>query len=413
VLRHLRRAALLGDGSGVTDAQLLEGFLARRDGACFEALVRRHGPMVLGVCRRVLRDPHDAEDAFQATFLVLVRRASSVVPREMVGNWLYGVAYRTALEARRSAARRQARERQVPDMPQPSVEAEALWHDLQPLLDEELDRLPDKYRAAVVLCDLQGRTRKEAARQLGVPEGTVSGRLTTARRMLARRLTRRGLALSVAAVALALDQGRAAAAVPRSLVASAVQTAGGSASAPVAALAGRVVKGLFLAKLKGLATILMAFALVTGAGFVAHRVAGAEPRQESGPDRTPLNPAEGVAEKSDLERLQGTWVAVSGEWAGNIDSGPALRDQKLVVAGRRLNYWTKKGPHEGSFRLDPTREPREIDMNFDGGALTRGIYELDGDRLKLRWTKVGDRPAGFDTGDGDVLAILLVYEKQK
>src|SRR5690348_7166938 len=178
ILEHVRRAALAPDGAGLTDGKLLDGYVARRDEAAFAALVRRHGPMVLGVCRRVLGSPHDAEDAFQATFLVLVRRAASVVPRELVGNWLYGVAYRTALEARRTAARRQAREKQVNDMPQPAAESEQLWHDLQPLLDEELARLPDRYRSAVVLCDLQGRTRKEAAQQLGVPEGTVSGRLT-------------------------------------------------------------------------------------------------------------------------------------------------------------------------------------------------------------------------------------------
>ena len=128
----------------------------------------RHGPLVLGVCRRVLRDAHGAEDAFQATFLVLVRRAASVVPREAVGNWLYGVAYRTALEARRAAARRRARERQVHDMPHPTARPQEIGRELRPLLDEELSRLPDKYRSAVVLCDLEGRTRKEAARQLGV-----------------------------------------------------------------------------------------------------------------------------------------------------------------------------------------------------------------------------------------------------
>jgi RNA polymerase sigma factor (sigma-70 family) len=412
VLQHLRRAALLGDGAGLTDALLLEGFLARRDGACFEALVRRHGPMVLGVCRRLLRDPHDAEDAFQATFLVLVRRAASVVPKAMVGNWLYGVACRTALEARRSAARRQARERQVHDMPQPSVEAESIWHDLQPLLDEELNRLPDKYRAAVVLCDLQGRTRKEAARQLGVPEGTVSGRLTTARRLLARRLTRRGLALSLGTVAMALSHGSATATVPKSLLASAVLTVDGGVPAPVVALAERVVKGLFLAKLKGIATVFLAIALLTGAGFAVHRVVAAEPQQAEKEDRTPRGRAVDAGEKSDLDKLQGTWVAVSSEWDGKTDSGEAVREHKLVVAGRRLTYWTRKGPHEASFRLDPAREPREIDMDFDGGALTRGIYEFDGDRLKLRWSKVGERPGGFDTDDGDVLAILMVYEKK-
>src|SRR5262249_38225787 len=135
VVHHLRRAALLRDGAGLTDGELLEAFVSRRDGASFEALVRRHGPMVLGVCGRVLRDPHDAEDAFQATFLVPVRRAATVVPRERVGNWLYGVAYRTALEARRLAARRRARERQVEDMQQPTVGPEESWRELRPLFD--------------------------------------------------------------------------------------------------------------------------------------------------------------------------------------------------------------------------------------------------------------------------------------
>src|SRR6516165_2557004 len=168
----LRPAGTSGDGAELTDGEFLDQFLTRHDEAAFEALVRRHGPMVLGVCRRILGDAHDAEDAFQATFLVLVRRAASVVPREQVGNWLYGVAYRTALEAKRVAARRRAREKQVNDMPHPTVGPEECWRDLQPLLDRELNRLPDKYRVPVVLCDLEGRTRKEAARQLDLPEGT-------------------------------------------------------------------------------------------------------------------------------------------------------------------------------------------------------------------------------------------------
>src|SRR5262249_25132927 len=152
---------------------------ARREGAFFEVLVRRHGPMVLGVCQRILRNPHDAEDAFQATFLVLAQRAASVVPRQLVGNWLHGVAYRTALEARRRAARWLAREKQVNDIPHPKVEEPETWQELLPFLDRELDRLPAKYRAPVVLCHLEGRTRKEAAGQLGLPVGTLSGRLTT------------------------------------------------------------------------------------------------------------------------------------------------------------------------------------------------------------------------------------------
>src|SRR5712691_3461796 len=201
VIQHLRRAVLLRDGAGLTDGQLLEGFITRHEEAGLAALVRRHGPMVWGVCRRVLHNHHDAEDAFQATFLVLVRKAASIVPGEMVANWLYGVAHQTALKARATTARRRARERQVKEMPEPQVVEQDLWPDLQSLLDQELSRLPDKYRVPIVLCDLEGKTYKEAARQLGVPEGTVAGRLARARTMLAKRLARHGLAVSGGALA--------------------------------------------------------------------------------------------------------------------------------------------------------------------------------------------------------------------
>src|SRR5687768_12897578 len=145
-IQHLRRTVLLRDGAGLTDGQLLTDYLSRRDEAALAALVRRHGPMVWGVCRRVLRNYHDAEDAFQATFLVLVRKAASIAARELVANWLYGVAHQTALKARATAARRKERERHVTEMPEPAVTEQGLWCDLQPLLDEELSRLPDKYR---------------------------------------------------------------------------------------------------------------------------------------------------------------------------------------------------------------------------------------------------------------------------
>src|SRR5260370_41873179 len=151
VIQHLRKAVLVRDGAGLTDGQLLTLFIERRDEAAFEALVRRHGPMVLGVCRRLLRNPHDAEDAFQATFLVLVRKAASVLPREMVANWLYGVARQTSLKARAMAAKRKMRERQVTVMAEPETVSQDQWSDLQPLLDQELSCLPDKYRVAIVL----------------------------------------------------------------------------------------------------------------------------------------------------------------------------------------------------------------------------------------------------------------------
>jgi RNA polymerase sigma factor (sigma-70 family) len=235
VIQHLRRTVLLRDGAGLTDGQLLEDFLSRQEGAALAALVRRHGPMVWGVCRRVLRNPHDAEDAFQATFLVLVRKAASVMPREMVANWLYGVAHQTALKARATAAKRRTRERQVTEMPEPAVAQPDLWRDLQPLLDLELSRLPDRYRVVVVLCDLEGRTRKEAARQLGVPEGTVAGRLARARAMLAKRLARHGLAVSGGALAAVLARDVAAASVPTSVLSSTIKAATRLATGPAAA----------------------------------------------------------------------------------------------------------------------------------------------------------------------------------
>src|SRR5579872_6354328 len=174
VFQHLRRLALLQAGTSITDGQLLESFVANHDAAAFETLVRRHGRMVQGVCLRVLRNQHDAEDAFQATFLVLAHKAARVIPREMVGNWLYGVAHTTALRAKAKAAQRLRRERQVANMRESNDTGAGEWDDLQVLLDEELTKLPDKYRLPVVLCDLEGRSRREVASQLKIPEGTLS-----------------------------------------------------------------------------------------------------------------------------------------------------------------------------------------------------------------------------------------------
>src|SRR5262249_55047769 len=155
--------------------QLLERFLEHRDEAAVAALVRRHAPMVWGVCRRVVGNHHDAEDAFQATFLVLIRKASSVRARELVGNWLYGVAHQTALKTRALLAKRRAREKQMTDLPESTDAKQEAWRDLQAVLDQELSRLPDKYRVAIVLCDLEGKTRREVACQLNLPEGTLAG----------------------------------------------------------------------------------------------------------------------------------------------------------------------------------------------------------------------------------------------
>src|SRR5947208_3187555 len=203
VVQYLRKVALRAAGDNSTDAELLEAFLTRRDQAAFEMLLRRHGAMVLGVCRRALRNAHDAEDAFQATFLVLVRKAATIRPRDMVGNWLYGVACRTSLDARRAAAKRRAKEAAVLPRTQPP---DGDRTDPRAVLDEELQRLPPKCRAVIVLSDLEGKTRKEVALQLGWPEGTVASRLARARARLAKRLARYGLLGSGAAVGTLLSE---------------------------------------------------------------------------------------------------------------------------------------------------------------------------------------------------------------
>src|SRR5258705_8140377 len=161
-IHPLRRMVLLRDGAGLTDGQLLDDYISRRDEAALAALVRRHGPMVWGVCRRVLSSYHDAEDAFQATFLVLVRRAASIAAPELLANWLYGVAHQTAMKARATVGKRAVRERQATGMPEPAEVEQNLWNDLQPVLDQELIRLPDIYRVVIFLSDLEGKTRKEA-----------------------------------------------------------------------------------------------------------------------------------------------------------------------------------------------------------------------------------------------------------
>lgn len=289
VVNHLRRA-VLGGADDVTDGQLLETFLSEREQAAFAALVQRHGSMVLAVCRRVLQHAQDAEDAFQATFLVLVRKAGSLVNRHTIGDWLYGVAYHTALKARAAALKRQAREREAAEMAQPKP-LEDMWQELRPVLDRELNRLPECYRAPVVLCDLEGKTRKQAAQQLGWPEGTVSGRLSRARVILAKRLTRQGLAFSGGALAALLSQSAASACVPASLASAATKAAiltaagqtvfTGVISAQVASLTEGVIKTMFLTKLKITTVVLLTVGLAgTGAGIISMQTTAAERRAD-------------------------------------------------------------------------------------------------------------------------------------
>lgn len=297
---EVRTALLSEHEAGPGDAELLTRFLEHNDDAALAALVRRHSAMVWGVCRRTLPLIEDVEDAFQATFLVLVRRAGSVRPRSLLANWLYGVARQTALKARAMTARRHQREKQVTSMPEPAAREHDLRDDLLPLLDEELARLPAKYRAVVVLCDLEGAGRAVAARHLGVPEGTVASRLARARAMLAQRLARRGLRMGSAAVAAVLAQ-EAAARAPTAALASALRGASLLATGQAAALAvsGRVatltegvLKAMLLSRLEKMAALLLLLGVLTcGALVMAHPApAGTakEPAPAAGKDAAPV-----------------------------------------------------------------------------------------------------------------------------
>jgi RNA polymerase sigma factor (sigma-70 family) len=265
LVRQVRRLAGAPVTPDLSDGDLLERFVRSGDEAAFEALVERHGARVLGVCRRVLRDEHAAEDAFQATFFVLARKAGSIGRRELLANWLYGVAYRVALRARTEAAKRRQRERQSGRRPPPEPSAEVAGQQLCAILDEELNRLPDRYRAAFLLCYLDGRTRDQAGRELGWSLRTLDRRLRAGRELLQARLRRRGITLSGALLAAGLGTS-AAEALPPSLRAAARAVLAATVSRPAAALADGMIRSLILAKVRlSLTLALVAIAAVVGA----------------------------------------------------------------------------------------------------------------------------------------------------
>jgi RNA polymerase sigma factor (sigma-70 family) len=300
-------ARLQQDSGVVADRQLLARFIASRDEVAFATLVRRHGPMVLGVCRRVLHDLHDAEDAFQATFLVLARKAASLVVGESLGCWLYGVAYRAALEARDFNARRRGREVSMKDVADPHV-APAEAQDWRPVLDRELHLLPEKYRSAIVLCDLEGRTRTEAARLLKIPEGTLSSRLAIGRQMLAKRLARCGVSLSGGALAVMLSEGVASAALSAALVnltskAAALVAAGQVAgSTPAVLVMKGVMKAMLLKKLRVVAAAVMVVAAL-GAVGLGYQAGGSSAVAQTAPRDRPRNELDALRRENELLKL--------------------------------------------------------------------------------------------------------------
>jgi RNA polymerase sigma factor (sigma-70 family) len=424
VIHNLRRTVLLRDGAGLTDGQLLEDYISRRENAALEVLVRRHGPMVWGVCCRVLRDYHEAEDAFQATFLVFVRKVASIASRELLANWLYKVAHQTALKARATAARRKGRERQVPVLPEPDVTEQELWRDLQPLLDQELSGLPEKYRIPIVLCDLQGKTRKEAARQLGCPEGTVAGRLARARVMLAKRLARHGLAVSGGVLGTALAQQMASASVPASVLASTIQGASlfatgqaataGVVSAKVAALAEGVLKTMLLTKLKIATAVVLVVALAcSGFGLLSWTLTAAEPRQEA-----PRAGRKDAPRKDAAREPARKESPVVGAWIEQREIGGDLLIT-FTPEGKLRFEDGQSTVEEGSYKVNDTKVPPEIDFitparanPANGKPPLLGIYRIEKDALTL-YLSESKRPTKYEAPEGSDIMRLTLHRVPK
>jgi RNA polymerase sigma factor (sigma-70 family) len=277
VVQQVRKLAAVQTGRGLGDRELLERFVGANDEAAFTVLVERHGPMVLGVCRRALRNAHDAEDVCQATFLVLARKAASIRKTASLGSWLHRVASSVAANLKRERFRREHRERAVPSPRPRDPVSELSQREVQAALDEELQRLPDRYRGPLVLCYLSGQTRDEAARQLGLTPGALRGLLERGRRLLCDRLMRRGLTLSAALMGAALAEGVSQAALAPTLVLASTRAAlrfaggqplaGGTVPANVLSLAQEVLRSMSLTKLKlHAAAVLCAALLVAVAG---------------------------------------------------------------------------------------------------------------------------------------------------
>lgn len=434
VIQHLREAEFLQEGGQRPDGQLLERFVHRRDEAGIAILVQRHGPMVWGVCRRILRHHHDAEDAFQATFLVLARKAASIRPREMVANWLHGVAHQTALKARATRSKRQRRERQVTNMPEPEmVEHQDLRPDLQLLLDEELRGLPAKYRIAILLCDLEGKSRHAAAQQLGLPEGTVASRLARARTLLAKRLAAKGVVLSGGGLAAALSADAVSACVPPLVLSSTIKAVtrvaaghavAGLVSAQVTALTEGVVKAMLLSKLRIVTAILCVIALL-GAGAAlqtrdGQTQAGEPDAAQQAAALTGQKVPETPKPQSDKEAIQGRWKLVALEFNGWPEEPTEDMFVGVKFADDKISFKVKHGDiQEFSFTLDKTHKPKHLDLRDPSGKnkeVLPCIYHLDGDILVLCMTydysKIRKRPKEFKTEPGDKLW-LMVFQREK
>jgi RNA polymerase sigma-70 factor (ECF subfamily) len=378
----------------------------------------------------VLKNPHDAEDAFQATFLTLVRKAGSIGKRESVAAWLHKVAYRIALQANAVAKIHAIHEKQGLDLSTAAAtqdfRVEPVWRDLSVVLDREVNGLPEKYRVPVVLCYLEGKTYEEAARQLGCPRGTVSIRLTRARELLRHRLTRRGLAFSGSLLAMMLGEHAASAAVPVALVDVTVRAAALVAAAKatasvispkVAALTEGMVKAMWMTKLKVIGAIVLLVVGIGSTGLVIQESFADKPAPPPKADQTKAAAKEGESRKAeskeDSEQIQGKWVVVSAEVAGKpfaeaVGTVMIFDNNKCFI-----NHTKRDDTDLGTFALDSSKQPKHIDMTAKGADKPGpGIYELDGDKLTIcTAADAKARPTKFATSPERPNLALLVLKR--
>lgn len=359
VMQHMRLLVETGDNES-SDGQLIEQFVRQQNETAFAALVYRHGPMVRAVCRRELHDAHDSEDAFQATFMVLARKAHTLSQRERLASWLHGVAFRIARKGRVLQVRRRMAPLDSRDVPAPEQMCDLAWRELQLVLDEEVCRLPHKYRDPVVLCYFEGLTYTAAAQRLDVPAGTVSGRLDRAREMLRTRLVRRGLTLSAGLLSTLIANNASSAAVTPALLQTTVDVAlafGGltTASIPGKALllAEGTMRSLFFAKLRLIAGVLFISMVTLGAGVGLYRLVATE--DTGGPalaqDTPPRQPVANVPvpERSEAQKLVDRALqAVGGKnkaaslrsasWTMVFDPGEATEIKQHISAVGHEQY---------------------------------------------------------------------------
>ena len=421
VIQHLR-ADLRPDCDGMTDGELLSRFVNSRDEDALAALVRRHASMVWGVCRRLLNH-HDAEDAFQATFLVLVRKGAGV-PRGAVPNWLHGVARQTAVRVRATTVKRGLREAQAVGPPEPAI-PEVRDTELQTVVDEELSRLPNHYRIVVILCDLEGITRKEAARQLGIPEGSVASRLARARALLAKRLNQRVVVFS-GSVATVFSAGSASASAPPALVASTIKaasllTAGqaaGVVSAKVADLTDGAVKAMIVSKLKAaFSAVLILGVLATGATLLTYRAATGQENKGKKAEAVPPRKEGEEPKVKDEDAIQGTWVVMKIKGVDKEAEDPK-GDMKLAFKGDTMTILVSGEPQgNAKFTLDSAKKPKRIHTSaerFGAKVTVPGIYKLDGDDLTIgSGDGATEPPASFDLKDAKPNVSFMTLRREK